>query len=103
MAVQRRCKYCDRQVPLLKDGSGLRRRHYISETRGWGYEFKLCRGSDPRGSVPSPATIAEGRKTKITCPCCRSSVRKTKDFRPVKHPGPDGNPCPGWRDNQRKR
>ena|SRR5690625_4303978 len=101
MAVQRCCEYCNRQVRPRKDGSGLRRTHYISETKFWSYEFKVCRGSDLRGSAPSPVVIAEGRKTKITCPCCGEPVDKSKDFRPLKHSGPNGRPCRGWTHNWR--
>lgn len=96
------CPVCDRRVRQRKDGSGLRTLHYINETRWWSYELKPCRGSTTDGSVPSPMTIADGKKTKIRCPCCNRRVRETDDFRPRKHIGPDGKKdCAGWRANKR--
>lgn len=102
MASSGMCPVCDRRVRQRK-GSGLRITHYINETRWFSYELKPCRGGDPRGSFPSAATIADGKKTGICCPCCERRVDETRDFRPVKHQGPDGRDCPGWRDNRTRR
>ncbi|WP_017559885.1 hypothetical protein [Nocardiopsis baichengensis] len=94
------CPYCERRVALRKDGS--RQRHFINDTYFWAsYTLKECRGSDPRGAVPSGAAIARTRGRTMLCPGCDRWVKTSKSFRPLKHQDRNGRDCKGWSHNSR--
>jgi endogenous inhibitor of DNA gyrase (YacG/DUF329 family) len=100
MVSNRKCPYCERQVRLRKDSSGLRVKHYVLVGTVW-RGFKVCRGSDPYGAKPSWSDIEEGRKPTLACPSCNKRVKKTADFRMYKHTDDCGRECPGWVASQR--
>jgi endogenous inhibitor of DNA gyrase (YacG/DUF329 family) len=100
MVSNRKCPYCERQVRLRKDSSGLRVKHYVLVEKWFSRGFAVCRGSDPYGAKPSWSEIEEGRKPTLACPYCGKRVKKTADFRMYKHADNRGRDCQGWIDSQ---